>query len=34
VFCPETSLRVADRPVITFVIGDLARTMEDEKARS
>jgi predicted AAA+ superfamily ATPase len=32
VFFPEKSLQVSDRPVITFVIGDLARTMEDEKA--
>lgn len=32
VFFPEKSLQVSDRPVITFVIGDLSRTMEDEKA--
>ena len=29
VFFPEKSLQISDRPVITFVIGDLNHTMED-----
>ena len=32
VFFPEKSLQVSDRPVITFVIGDLNHTMEDRGA--
>ncbi len=32
VFFPEKSIQVSDRPVVTLIIGDLARTMEDEKA--
>jgi len=29
VFFPEKSLQISDRPVITFVIGDLNQTMQD-----
>lgn len=32
VFFPEKSIQIADRPVVTFPIGGLDRTMEDEKA--
>lgn len=32
VFFPEKSIQISDRPVITFAIADLDRTMEDEKA--
>lgn len=32
VFFPEKSIQVSDRPVITFLIADMGRTMEDEKA--
>lgn len=31
VFFPEKSTQISDRPIITFLIGDLARTMEDKK---
>jgi hypothetical protein len=31
VFFPEKSLQISDRPVVTFVIGGLDRTMEEEK---
>lgn len=31
VFFPEKSIQISDRPVITFLIADLERTMEDEK---
>ncbi len=29
VFFPEKSLQISDRPIITFVVGDLNHTMED-----
>lgn len=32
VFFPEKSIQISDRPVISFLIADLDRTMEDEKA--
>ncbi|WP_425482800.1 hypothetical protein [Caldichromatium japonicum] len=32
VFFPEKRIQIADRPVISLVIADLDRTMEDEKA--
>lgn len=32
VFFPERSIQVSDRPVISFLIADLARTMEEEQA--
>jgi Protein of unknown function (DUF499) len=32
VFFPAKSIQVADRPMITFVIGDLDHTMEDQNA--
>jgi len=32
VFFPEKSIQVSDRPVISFLVADLNRTMEDEKA--
>lgn len=32
VLFPEKSIQVSDRPVITFLIADMGRTMEDEKA--
>ena len=32
VFSPEKSIQVSDRPVVTVIIGDLTRTMEDETA--
>lgn len=32
VFFPEKSIQIFDRPVISFLIADLDRTMEDEKA--
>jgi len=31
-FFPEKSIQVPDRPVVTVLISDLTRTMEDEKA--
>ena len=31
VFFPEKSIQISDRPVITFLVADLDRTMEDEK---
>ena len=30
VFFPEKSIQISDRPVITFVIGDLQKTMDNE----
>ncbi len=30
VFFPEKSIQISDRPVITFVVGDLQRTMDNE----
>ncbi len=32
VFFPEKSIQISDRPVISFLVADLDRTMEDEKA--
>jgi hypothetical protein len=32
VFFPEKSIQISDRPVITFIIGDLHHTMEDRSA--
>jgi len=32
VFFPESSIQVTDRPVVTVLIADLGRTMDDEKA--
>jgi hypothetical protein len=32
VFFPESSIQVTDRPVVTILIADLGRTMDDEKA--
>jgi len=32
VFFPEKSIQISDRPVISFLVADLSRTMEDEKA--
>jgi hypothetical protein len=32
VFFPDKSLQISDRPVITFIIGDLNHTMEDRAA--
>ena len=32
VFSPEKSIQVSDRPVVTVIVGDLTRTMEDETA--
>lgn len=32
IFFPERSVQISDRPVITFVICDLAHTMEDSKS--
>lgn len=32
VFFPEKSIQISDRPVISFLVADLNRTMEDEKA--
>lgn len=32
VFFPEKSLQISDRPVITFVIGDMGHTMQDHDA--
>jgi hypothetical protein len=32
VFFPEKSIQVSDRPVVTVIVSDLARTMEDEKS--
>jgi hypothetical protein len=32
VFSPENSLQIPDRPVVTVLIADLNRTMDDEKA--
>ncbi len=32
VFFPEKSIQISDRPVISLLIADLDRTMEDEKA--
>jgi hypothetical protein len=32
VFFPEKSLQIADRPVLTFAVADLHRTMQDENA--
>jgi len=32
VFFPERSIQVSDRPVISFLIADLTRTMEEEQA--
>jgi hypothetical protein len=32
VFFPAKSIQVADRPMVTFVIGDLDHTMEDQSA--
>jgi hypothetical protein len=29
---PEKSIQISDRPAITVLVGDLNRTMEDEKA--
>lgn len=29
VFFPEKSIQISDRPVVTFIIGDLSHTMED-----
>lgn len=29
---PEKSIQISDRPAITVLVGDLSRTMEDEKA--
>lgn len=34
VFFPEKSIQVSDRPAVTVVIGDLDRTMEEEKGTS
>jgi hypothetical protein len=32
VFFPEKSIQIADRPIVTFVVADIDRTMEDERA--
>jgi hypothetical protein len=32
VFFPEKSMQISDRPLVTFVIGGLNRTMEEEKS--
>lgn len=32
VFFPESSIQISDRPVVTLLVADLNRTMEDEKA--
>jgi len=32
VFFPEKSIQISDRPVVSFLIANLNRTMEDEKA--
>jgi hypothetical protein len=32
VFFPEKSIQISDRPMITFIIGDLDRTMEEKNA--
>ena len=32
VFFPEKSMQISDRPIVTFVIGSLDRTMEEEKS--
>ena len=31
-FSPQKSIQVPDRPIVTVIIGDLARTMEEDKA--
>lgn len=32
VFFPEKSIQVSDRPIVTFIVGDLSHTMDDEKS--